>query len=331
MNKLALLLSSLVLGLAASAPAAVSYASLGIAGQTNAFIFGNAITNSGGQAEGSVVVGGNWNGSYYTARQTSTTNSPALFKDKNTSIYVGGNATISNAKGLRAITGDVVVAGKSDLKKLDAQKGSAYTASFDLAPTEKNLAKLSSDLFKLDSVAIKLDPKNTNNVKVNLSLNSANKGDLKVYTIDSSILGGGRTLDFSGGTGKETIVINVVGDTVDWGWSVNLGNEKDPNNKNPVGYDDVIWNFANTSTINIKDRAFSGSILAPKATVNQSQNINGTLIANNWTVKQNSNLISHAFTGKIPMVSAPEPAGVLTMGGFLGLALFSRRRQAARL
>jgi choice-of-anchor A domain-containing protein len=334
MNKLAALLAPLVLGLSLNTTkAAVSYASLGLAGNSNAFIFGNANTD-GGHADGSIIVGGDWSGSRYELRQKSdspnigagATGSPI---PGNASLYIGGNDNIKGDKGsnvLRTMSGDVYIAGKYSAENVDAQnKGTVSNKSFDLAPTVENLKKLSTDLAKFDSVALTLDPKNTNNVKVNLSLNTANADkNLKVYTVDASILGGGRTLDFSGATGNETIVINVVGKTVDWGWSVNTNDL--------TGNDDIIWNFADTTTLNIQDRQFNGSILAPNATVNQSQNINGTLIAQTWNNKNSAELHSYTFSGKIPLgVSAPEPAGVMTMAGFLGLVLCSRRRQAVRL
>ncbi|MES2705530.1 MAG: collagen-binding domain-containing protein [Verrucomicrobiota bacterium] len=337
MNKLAALLAPLVLGLAISAPAAVSYASLGVAGNTNAFIFGSVTTSNGGHADGSIVVGGNWSGSRYEARKKGNDAKNAPMPGDplpaNLAVYIAGDANIKGDKGsnfLRTFGGDVYIGGKYSAQNVDTQKkGIVYAkGGFDLAPTEKNLLQLSSTLSKMDSA--KLTINDPNNVKVDVTANKAN-GNLKVYTIDGSLLGGGKTLDFLKATGDETIVINVTGDNINWGWSVNVGDETNKGNKNPLQYEDILWNFVDAKTINIRDRQFSGTILAPNATVNQSQNIHGTLIAATWNVTQNSSLTSHTFVGKIPLVSAPEPAGVMTMGGFLALALFSRRRQAVRL
>lgn len=313
MNKLASLLAPLVLGCALSAPAATTYlASLGAAGNTNAFIFGNA-TTGGGHSDGSMVVNGNWSGNYYEVRQHGDTPLPTTPFASNTALYIGGDNNVSNY--IRTLSGDAYIAGD---KQPIQNNGGGHTYSpapgFDLAPTIANLKKLSSDLSHLSSATLTInDP---NNVKVNVG-NIA--GNLKVYTIAGNLLGGGKTLDFLNSTSNDTIVINVTGTSVNWGWSTNYDASR------------IIWNFADATSINIGDREFRGTILAPKATVTQSQNINGTLIAQNWVTNGSPELHSYTFKGKIPLVSAPEPAGVMTMGGFLGLALFSRRRQPVRL
>lgn len=52
MNKFLTLLAPLILGSSIAAKAAVSYATLGIAGDTNAFIFGNVHATEGGSPRG---------------------------------------------------------------------------------------------------------------------------------------------------------------------------------------------------------------------------------------------------------------------------------------
>src|SRR6478609_3816104 len=101
----------LALGLGLIPSASAANALLGIAGDTNAFILGNATTN-GGHAQGSIVVGGNWGGSRYEARQQNTSATPAL--GANTSVYIGGNDTITGDKGssfIRTASGNVVIKG----------------------------------------------------------------------------------------------------------------------------------------------------------------------------------------------------------------------------
>lgn len=334
MNKLFTLLAPLVLGCAISAQAAVSYATLGIAGDTNAFIFGNVTATDGGQSQGSFVAGGNFSGTNYDVRLVKGTSTPGSPFPENASLYIGGNDTVAGNKGkdsaVRANSGDIYIGGKYTKDNLLAKKGTIYTKTFDLAPTIENLKQLSADLYNLDSVAITLDPKDKTNVVVHLDKNTIDNGGMKVYTLDSSLLGTGNNIHFEGGKGDETVVVNVVGHTIDWGWSSSYDASK------------ILFNFVDSpsgikgdtsaQTVNINSM-FKGTILAPSANVNQNQNMSGTLIANNLTVNKNSTLMDKAFSGKLsmPLVSAPEPAGVMTMTGFLGLALCSRRRQAARL
>ncbi|MDB6136399.1 MAG: hypothetical protein JWM59_4642 [Verrucomicrobiales bacterium] len=313
MKKAAVLLA-LGFGLLSSAPAA--NALLGIAGDTNAFIFRNATTN-GGHAQGSIVVGGNWGGTSYEARQQSTSAAPAL--GTNTSVYIGGNDSITGDKGsnfIRAMSGNVVIKGTYSAQNVDAQNGGTVSAgSYDLAPTIANLQKLSSDIALLSGTAITInDP---NNVKVDLS---AIAGNVKVLNIAASALTGNSTLDFLNSTSSDTVIINVTGTgSVNWGWSTNFDATR------------ILWNFADTTSLAVGSRSFTGTILAPKADVTQSQNIDGTLIAKSWTNNNSVELHNFAFNGNIPLVSAPEPAGMMVTGGFLGLALFSRRRQQVRL
>lgn len=282
-----------------------------------------------------MVVGGNFSGTNYDVRLVKNTSTPGSPFPENASLYIGGNDTVAGNKGkdsaVRTSSGDIYIGGSHTKDNLIAKnKGAIYNKTFDLAPTVENLKQLSADLYNLDSVAITLDPKNKANVKLDLDKNTANGGSLKVYTLDASLLSSGNNIHFEGGKGDETIVVNVVGHNVDWGWSSSYDASQ------------ILWNFVDApsgvkgdtsaQTVNINSM-FKGTILAPAANVNQNQNMSGTLIANNLTVNKNSTLMYKSFTGTlaIPLVSAPEPAGVMTMAGFLGLALCSRRRQSVRL
>lgn len=314
MKPVSILTPLVLLALALTAPAALTYASLGIAGETNAFITGNVNTN-GGQGGGSFIVGGNWTGSNYTVRNTAGTPTPASLLPAGTALYIGGSNSVSNY--VRTNSGNMVIAGAKG--KISQNGGGKYSkASYDLAPTVANLTKLSGDLFKLGGVS--LNTAAQNNIVVNLGLNTVSAGNLKVYTVDGSRLSGNKTLTFSGGTGNETVVVNVTGATMDWGLTMSGGLDSSR----------ILWNFSG-STVNVNQRGFNGTLLANNATINQSQSITGSIIAKNLNVNNSATLNAKTFTGKIPLVSAPEPAGMLTMGGFLGLALLSRRRQPVRL
>lgn len=304
-----LLAPLVLLGLAISAPAAVSV--LGIAGETNAFIFGE-FNAANGYAEGAVVLGGDINSVLYKTYTLPGAPTPTSVLPANTALYVGGN-NVSVPKLQVNNGGNAVIGG--DQGNLQLNGGGTYTqASYDLAPTIANLTQLSSDLTTFSSVTL-----NTSgtNIVVDTSLNTAN-GNLKVYTVDGLSLGAAKNLTFDG-TGNETVVINVTGSVMNWGFTVTGG----------IDTSKILWNFTG-DTANIGNAAFAGTLLAPKANVKQNWDITGTVIAKTMDTS-NSNLKSKAFTGDIPLVTVPEPAGVMTTGGFLALALFSRRRQTARL
>jgi choice-of-anchor A domain-containing protein len=319
MKKLAALLA---LSLTLTAVSKAANADLGIAGNTNAFIFGTANT-SGGHSDGSVVVLGSWTGNNYEVRQKATVDNVSTAigspTTSETSVYVGGNNSLTGF--LRTSTGKADIVGTKGTLSQNGANNTYYSQAYDFAPTVANLKKLSSDLFALPGTSlITASNLNGNDIKVNLSLTS---GDLKVYTVSGSQLSILRNLSFQNTTGNETIVINVTGNVTDWGWNQNTDTLASK----------IIWNFDSAVTsVNVNNKV-NGTILATNATVTQGNAglIQGTLIAQNWVNSGSAELHVKKFTGTIPLVSAPEPAGVMTMAGFLGLALCSRRRQAVRL
>ena len=59
----------------------------------------------------------------------------------------------------------------------------------------------------------------------------------------------------------------------------------------------VIWNFVNASGVTINTHLMTGIILAPGATVNINQNLNGTVVAD--TINVNAESHRTDFTGKV--------------------------------
>jgi hypothetical protein len=88
----------------------------------------------------------------------------------------------------------------------------------------------------------------------------------------------------------------------------------------------VVWNFVNATGLTF-GTMFGGAVLAPLATVTNSNQIDGTLIANNFT--GGGELHSYAFTGNLP--SVPEPSGIMTFGfGLASLGSMRARRNIGR-
>jgi len=197
------------------------------------------------------------------------------------SIFLGGNNLTSNF--LRANNGASEIVGT---------KGTFYGPQMDFEePDFDYFAGLSNSYTLLGGGSANLSAMNN----VTLALN----GPLTIYKIQSSQLSGMKTLDFTGQGG--VVVFNVTGNLSSWGWSVNYDPSK------------IVWNFIDATTINIDQRQFTGSLIAPNANVTQSQNINGTLIASDWQV--NNSVELHSY----PLPSVPEPSvfGLAIVGGLV--------------
>lgn len=203
-------------------------------------------------------------------------------------LYVGGDNNTTNF--LRANHGSSMIVGN-----VGTYQGSQITVP---TPNFAYYAGISNTL------ASYVENSHFTNAQNNVNLNL--KNDINVFNINSSSLTGYRTLDF---IGDGIVIFNVTGNVNEWGWSVNY----DPNK--------IVWNFIDAEIVNINNRQFTGSLIAPNANVTQSQNINGTLIADNWTVYNSAEL--HNYT--IPACVIPEPSAAI-LGSFGALLLLRRRR-----
>ncbi|RYD33616.1 MAG: choice-of-anchor A family protein [Verrucomicrobiaceae bacterium] len=208
-------------------------------------------------------------------------------------------------------------------------KGTVYEKSFDLDLTVENVARLSHSLSSLGGEVIRLDPNGLSHIEIDTTRNTVNGSELKVYTVDGSKPGSVSTISFGGGTGEETIVVNVLGRTVGWDLPAS-----------PADGGKVIWNFvdqpdgekryASVQAARI-NQMLKGTILAPAAGVDGNAGIGGVSIGSARNIGRNATGMDRSLLAKTVVVAAPEPAGFLTMGGFLGLTLFSRRRCPGRL
>jgi len=92
----------------------------------------------------------------------------------------------------------------------------------------------------------------------------------------------------------------------------------------------VLWNFINAEGVIINTHLMTGMIIAPGATVNIKQNLNGTVVANNVNVQAESHRTD--FTGRLVMGEAGEETSTTTYitvqktrTGYIGTVLADAR------
>jgi|GEM_PF-5590392 len=287
---------------------------LGAATDFNAVIFGN-VTAQSGESDGAMAVGGNWaTQNNYQVSTHITSPNPSIGGATNLGLYVVGTfnggvnagATQVNSSRNAYLSGEADGEPLMNGGALFENSGLVSGAFFanQLAYSQVQSAHIAS----LGGMAV--DISNSNNYKLHIS----SVGGLNVYQIDGSLLTGGKTLDIMGGNGSETIVVNVLGATVNWGTSYNGNASK------------TLWNFSQASILNVNDRAIQGSVLALGAAVNQSQNIEGTLIASSLAVSNGAELHSFTFDGNAPV---PEPASMVGIG-IAALAIARKRKHSVK-
>ncbi|MBA4294253.1 hypothetical protein C0431_14935 [bacterium] len=281
---------------------------LGSANDFNGVIFGNVSAQSG-ESDGALAVGGNFTvqNNYQVSINGAAAN-PTIGGATNLGLYVGGNVGAGQNPGsLQVNNGRNAYVGGSVTGTPTMNGGTLFTNSGLVTPTffaqQLSYSTFQSSLLAgLGGGAV--NTSNPNNYSITLS----NVGGLNVFAINGALLSGGKTLDVIGGNGTETIVFNVSGSTVNWGTNFNGSTTR------------TLWNFYEATTLNVNERLLRGSALAVGATVNQGQNIDGTLIASNLNVSNGAELHWHEFEGVTPV---PEP---LTLVGF-GIALVAVRRR----
>jgi choice-of-anchor A domain-containing protein len=302
------LLFPIALGLGALSNAA----DLGVANRFNAFVFENAAT-AGGHSDGAIAVGGNFNMGY-EANQHDL--GATVGASTNVGLYVGGNV-VAGSPVARVQRGDAFVGG-SVTGTLHMQTGAFFNAA-NLAVFSTQLAYSTAQSVAIRSAAKQIisigDP---NNINLDVSTNNLN-GNRRTYSVDASQLSSLSTFNIQNATSSDTIIIDVTGTTVNWGWQVNATYK----NK-------ILWNFKDALTINVGARNFDGAMLAPLAHLNQTNNLQGNVIVKSWS---NTGAPELHFGNQFKFDGdayepVPEPASVIAIAaGLLGV---HRRRRSQK-
>ena len=331
---------------------------LGTANSFNVFLFGTGTANAG-EAEGAIAAGGTLSLSGYntTIRSNEAASIGGLTKMDgskgtlgNISIYAGGNFNYSsvnvNNGGSAFVHGRLNPGNKSDFNgggklyndALIGQPG-VYPTGYNYAVDPKvfssqqafslsQTAKISADATKVGAQFHVVDQ---NSWTFDAS---TQKGSLKYVSVDAAKLNAlnGTNLQLLNLKDTDTLVIDVTGNRLSQtAFSlVNVSHDKH--------YANVLWNFASTASgaeVDISQRAFEGSLLAPSALVDQNQLFEGNLIANNWVGHGYEDHLSTElkFNGTLGATNAVTPEGdslFMVLGGLLpvaGIGVWKRRRQ----
>lgn len=284
------------------------------------FVLGD-MHSVGSDTEGRVAVGGNAYLQNYSVG--AVLQNPAGY-----SLVVGGNLTANGG----STNGGMVVGGTSSFSSWSmaglAPAGTALPVDFSAEAIR--LKALSATLagYTVNGTTSYQNwgaPDGTHSYQITFT--GANAG-LNVFTVDGAKLSDGNTftLDLAAGA---TALINVTGITNAISGGFAFGN---PAN--------VLWNFADTTSLSFKWTNMTGSVLAPKADYHGSAPIAGQLIVGSFTGQdwQVTQVNLGRFEGGLldggdaAMPSVPEPASWLTMlVGFGMLGTVLRRRSAVRL
>ena len=168
------------------------------------------------------------------------------------------------------------------------------------------------------------------------AVSSGGSDPYAVFTVSEAIFNYAE-VNYDFGSSTLPVIINVVNSnaaihaagTATYNWNLNpVGGANNLHNQQ------VIWNFTDASTLNL-NRQVEGSILAPNATVTNTGDINGSVVAKIFNQSGEVHLGTYArninFLPSEGMSETPEPAVWIQLITGFGLsgALLRRRRVLA--
>jgi choice-of-anchor A domain-containing protein len=337
-----------------------TYAGLTVAGSasglqvtSNGAVIGGDLSNYSTINSGTAYVGGSatsatFNGAAYvkgnasgysTFNQTAYVGGNATSSSFNGTAYVAGNATSNNFNRATYVAGNAqsntfgggyLIGGTATSNNLNSSQLSsapslptipatvAAATSTDFATTLTSLSNSASKLTGNSTWSIDSASKTVTFTAV------ADANKLAVFDLSSlsSTYYSGYKFLFSLGSAK-TVIMNVAATgTLDFSSSFDdmggYATMEDMASK-------VIWNFNGVSDLTT-ERQFRGSILATSAHLTNNQNIEGVVMVN--TLTQKNEIHATAFAGNVSAVPEPETYAML-LGGLALMAGIARRRRAA--
>jgi choice-of-anchor A domain-containing protein len=274
------------------------------------------------QGSGAVSINGNDNIGGSLGSVSTNNNNVSINGNTGNVTMSGGVLTYSGAKNgsLTLNGGATAIQGPVSLTPPANPLSAGFTATFQTPMTA-----LSTTLSGLapDGHSTATYNSGTNTVTINAVPNASGQAVLAINTSlfhDNSSV----TINLNGAT---SVFIDTNVDTCA-GANCVFTFDSSINFLNPQNYaEQVVWNFANATGLNF-GTLFGGTVLAPLASVTNTNQIDGTLIASNFT--GGGELHSYAFTGTLPSASVPEPSTLLVFAsGLLGLGSSCRRVRRA--
>jgi len=236
----------------------------------------------------------------------------------------GGSSVILGAVSNSNLNGPAYVAGSASGTNFNGGH-SALTgtlASTEAAATSTNfgqqLGALSTSLSKMASTGSTVTIDKNGLATFNAVVNKSGVAVFDLTSIDTTLFSTAKEFTFNL-NGASTVIMN----SNDTSASINAnflgGSAQTVGSK-------IIWNFYDATTLNIGAQ-FGGDVLATKATLTNSGNIEGGVFVDNLTQKAEIHL--QPFSGSVSSVPEPETYAMLMAG--LGLVgLMARRRKAPR-
>ena len=292
---------------------------VGTGGKVDVAIGGNStgtISMNNGSQHGQVEVGGTFNAQNFNPNSTKT----ATYGMTASGVQTQDKTYVKQDTKLKA-------GGSNDLKAVIAAETAGLVSQ---------MSTLSQILGALTPNAT-LNSSNQNNIQFNFSADATN-GSFAVADITASQLASG-TFFLPQYASAKTLIVNVSGTNVNFGANA-AGAYTGSDQTN------IIYNFLDATTISV-NTAIYGSILAPKATITGSQQLNGSIVAKVFNYQGEVHL--GTFAGQTPFLvtvphgggggsntgvgDVPEPASWMTMllgFGFMG-SIIRRQRRKERL
>ncbi len=275
-------------------------ANLGVANDYNGFILGTD-SQLNASAQGRVAIGGSASLSSYGIAS-------GLTGFSGPSLVVGGDLTYTNSQ---VFWGDVHVGGTPNFTNVTISNGQLYNPSSPI-----DFAAASSYLTQQSSSWGALAPTGSTVVQFGGITLTGTDPSLNIFSVNGSDLASANSLTISA-PANSTVLVNVNGTTnsmSNFGMTLLDGADKQY----------TLYNFYETSQLNISGINVLGSVLAPDADITfNNGNTEGTLIGS--TISGNGGLQNFIFQGDLPGEEPIPDASTLVLAGMSCLAFASQK------
>lgn len=223
----------------------------------------------GGEVEGRTLLGGNLN----AAGQSPTFAIQVAVNPKIRTVEVVGNVTAQN---INMQSGHFVYRGVLNVAGNINHNGGGSTIQ---DPT-LSIAAAQAELQNSSATYALLSANGTfTGAPFSFSLNYAGAGPVAVFNLSAATLfANNNTLSLNVPAGK-VVLINVTGTSIAVGGGVNLAGA----GWAAVGYNKILWNFPQATSINFNGIAMKGAVLAPFADTTGGAVFDGAFAAKSYT------------------------------------------------